>query len=224
MDLGLERYLRGDGFDEFVGPDGQPRPAARALCNYLTGLAEEDLLARRAAVDAAIVTMGITFTTYGDGASIDRAWPFDPIPRVMPASEWERIDRGLRQRLTALNLFIDDLYNEQKIVRDGVFPAELLANSRNFRVQCKGMSPRFGVWAHICRHRSGARQGRHGVRARGQPQGSLGRLVHAREPHIDEVGLPGAVRDVPDPARGRLHRGALRHAGGTGARARETGP
>ncbi|MFO1502371.1 MAG: circularly permuted type 2 ATP-grasp protein [Steroidobacteraceae bacterium] len=150
MDLGLERYLRSEGFDEFVGPDGQPRPAARPLCSYLTGLAEEDLLARRAAVDAAIVTMGITFTTYGDGASIDRAWPFDPIPRVMPASEWALIDRGLRQRLVALNLFIDDLYNGQKIVRDGVFPAELLANSRNFRAQCKGMSPRFGVWAHIC--------------------------------------------------------------------------
>ena len=68
LDLGLERYLQNEGFDEVVGPDGQPRPAARALCNYLTGLAEEDLLARRAAVDAAIVTMGITFTTYGDDA------------------------------------------------------------------------------------------------------------------------------------------------------------
>ena len=150
MDLGLERYLRSDGFDEFVAPDGQPRAAARALCNYLMGLAAEDLQARRAAVDAAIVTMGITFTTYGDGASIDRAWPFDPIPRVMPAREWAQIDRGLRQRLVALNLFIDDLYNGQKIVKDGVFPAELLVNSRNFRVQCRGMSPRFGVWAHIC--------------------------------------------------------------------------
>src|SRR6187455_3142251 len=150
MELGLDRYLRSDGFDEFVGPDHAPRPAARALCSYLSGLAEEDLLARRAAVDAAIVTMGITFTTYGDGASIDRAWPFDPIPRVMAASEWAVIDRGLRQRLVALNLFIDDLYNDQRIVRDGVFPAELLANSRNFRGQCRGMSPRFGVWAHIC--------------------------------------------------------------------------
>lgn len=150
MDLGLERYARSDGFDECVGQDGKPRPAAQVLCDYLTGLAEDDLLARRAAVDAAIVTMGITFTTYGDGASIDRAWPFDPIPRVMAASEWARIDQGLRQRLVALNLFIDDLYNAQKIVRDGVFPAELLANSRNFRPQCRGMSPRFGVWAHIC--------------------------------------------------------------------------
>jgi uncharacterized circularly permuted ATP-grasp superfamily protein len=150
MDLDLARYLRGDGFDEFVGPDCQPRSPARALCSYLTNLAGSELLERRAAVDAAIVTMGITFTTYGDGASIDRAWPFDPIPRVMAASEWQRIDRGLRQRLKALNLFIDDLYNAQHIVRDGVFPAELLVNSRNFRVQCRGMAPPFGVWAHIC--------------------------------------------------------------------------
>jgi uncharacterized circularly permuted ATP-grasp superfamily protein len=150
MNLGLDRYLRSDGFDEFVDLQGQLRPAAHALGNYLQELAEEDLLARRAAVESAIVSMGITFTTYGDGANIDRAWPFDPIPRVMAASEWARIDRGLRQRLTALNLFIDDLYNAQHIVRDGVFPPELLVSSRNFRAQCRGMSPRFGVWAHIC--------------------------------------------------------------------------
>src|SRR5690606_8749077 len=105
---------------------------------------------RRQAIDAAIVTMGISFTTYEERENIDRAWPFDPIPRVMPESEWRRIDAGLRQRLTALNLFIDDLYNAQRIVRDGVFPAEILASSRNFRRACMGISPRFGVWAHIC--------------------------------------------------------------------------
>ena len=87
---------------------------------------------------------------YSDGSNIDRAWPFDIIPRVMAASEWRRVDAGLRQRLKALNCFINDLYNEQKIVKDGIFPLEVLAGSKNFREQCKGITPRFGVWAHIC--------------------------------------------------------------------------
>ena len=93
--------------------------------------------------------MGITFTVYSDGRGIDRAWPFDVIPRVIEAGEWAKIERGLVQRLVALNRFIDDLYNEQKIIADGVFPADLLVDSANFRPECQGVHPRFGVWAHI---------------------------------------------------------------------------
>ncbi|MFO7324726.1 MAG: circularly permuted type 2 ATP-grasp protein [Pseudomonadota bacterium] len=150
MRFGNEDYRPQGVFDELVDGGGEPRPAARALCQYLANLEPGEMRRRRQAIDAAIVTMGISFTTYDDGQNIDRAWPFDPIPRVMPESEWRRIDAGLRQRLTALNLFIDDLYNGQRIVKDGVFPAELLAGSRNFRRACMGLTPRFGVWAHIC--------------------------------------------------------------------------
>lgn len=150
MRFGNEDYRPDGVFDELVDGSGEPRPAARALCEYLAGLDAGEMRLRRQAIDAAIVTMGISFTTYDDGQNIDRAWPFDPIPRVMPASEWQRIDAGLRQRLTALNLFIDDLYNGQRIVRDKVFPAEILAGSRNFRRACQGITPRFGVWANIC--------------------------------------------------------------------------
>jgi len=150
MRFGTDDYRPGDVYDELVDSEGQPRPAARSLCDYLATLDAGEMRLRRQAIDAAIVTMGISFTTYNDGENIDRAWPFDPIPRVMPESEWRLIDRGLRQRLTALNLFIDDLYNQQRIVKDGVFPAELLAGSRNFRKQCRGISPRLGVWANIC--------------------------------------------------------------------------
>ena len=96
------------------------------------------------------MTTGITFTVYSEAGNIDRAWPFDIIPRVMSKKEWTRIEAGLKQRLTALNCFINDLYNEQRIVKDGVFPLEVLEGSKNFRAQCKGMTPRFGVWAHVC--------------------------------------------------------------------------
>src|SRR5690606_37597371 len=149
MRCGTEDYRPDGVFDELVDSGGEPRPAARAICAYLAGRDAGEMRPRRQAIDAAIVTMGLTFATYAERENIDRAWPFDPIPRVMPESEWRRIDAGLRQRLTALNLFIDDLYNAQRIVRDGVFPAEILASSRNFRRACQGISPRFGVWAHI---------------------------------------------------------------------------
>ena len=94
--------------------------------------------------------MGISFALAGAGGSIDRSWPFDVIPRVIATQEWDVIAAGLVQRLTALNLFIADIYGEAKIVRDGVLPEELLASSANFRPQCVGAEPRGGVWAHIC--------------------------------------------------------------------------
>lgn len=98
-------------YDELVAPDRQPRPAARALFAYLESLELDAIVARRQAIETAIMTLGITFTVYSDGANIDRAWPFDLIPRVIDKREWARIDAGLKQRLTALNQFIDDLYN-----------------------------------------------------------------------------------------------------------------
>jgi uncharacterized circularly permuted ATP-grasp superfamily protein len=148
--LPLVGYQDNAAYDELIGRDGKPRPAAKPLFDYLASLKPDDLEARRDAVNAAIMTMGITFTVYSDGSNIDRVWPFDIIPRVMSLSEWLHIDIGLKQRLVALNLFINDLYNEQRIVRDKVFPIEVLAGSKNFRTQCKGITPRFGVWAHIC--------------------------------------------------------------------------
>ena len=93
--------------------------------------------------------MGITFTVYSDGENIDRAWPFDVVPRIIPGDEWSQVERGLAQRLRAVNMFIDDLYNEQRIITAGVFPAELLEDSVNFRPECVGAHPKFGVWAHI---------------------------------------------------------------------------
>lgn len=146
----IEHYPSTDFFDELVGADRRPRPAARALFEHLEALDAAGLDERRQAVNAAIMTMGITFTVYSEAGNIDRAWPFDVIPRVMSRKEWTRIEAGLKQRLTALNLFINDLYNEQRIVKDGVFPLEVLEGSRNFRDQCRGFTPRFGVWAHVC--------------------------------------------------------------------------
>jgi uncharacterized circularly permuted ATP-grasp superfamily protein len=136
-------------YDELLDIDGEARPAAAAIVQQLRALGISELQARQDAADLDILTKGITFTVYSDGRGIDRAWPFDVIPRVIAAAEWHAVEAGLIQRLTALNQFIDDLYNEQRVVRDGVFPAELLRDSVNFRSECRGVHPPLGIWAHI---------------------------------------------------------------------------
>jgi uncharacterized circularly permuted ATP-grasp superfamily protein len=133
----------------FVAPD-VPRPSARALLAYLRSMSGKELADRRLAADLAIKVMGITFTVYSEGKNVDRAWPFDLLPRVISKTEWERTERGLKQRANALNQFIQDLYGDQKIIKDKIVPAEVLADSVNFRPQCVGVKPKAGIWAHIC--------------------------------------------------------------------------
>lgn len=150
MKISSIEYASNQAFDELLDKNLIPRDVAKPLLEYFATLDEAELMARKQAVDAAILAMGITFTIYSDAGNIDRAWPFDIVPRVISSQEWDVVQEGLKQRLTALNLFIDDLYNEQKIVTDGVFPIEVLRGSKNFREQCIGIKPSFGVWAHIC--------------------------------------------------------------------------
>jgi uncharacterized circularly permuted ATP-grasp superfamily protein len=137
-------------WDELIDARGDPRPAAAALVERLRSLDIEELQQRQGLAEVDILALGITFTVYHDGQGTDRAWPMDIVPRVIGASEWARIEQGLKQRLTALNRFIDDVYHDRRIVADGVFPDELLQGSVNLRPECTGISPKFGVWAHIC--------------------------------------------------------------------------
>lgn len=149
IDWGAYRAL--GTYDELVAPNGDPRAGARALLNHLCDLNDDEIGLRQEAANLAIRAMGITFTVYHEqGGSIDRAWPLDVVPRTISRHEWLRIDAGLRQRAMALNLFIDDIYSQQRIVADGVLPAQLIRSSRNFRRQCIGVCPAFGCWAHIC--------------------------------------------------------------------------
>jgi uncharacterized circularly permuted ATP-grasp superfamily protein len=135
--------------DELIADDGTPRPVAVELMSVLERLGLDEVRDRQHIAELDILTMGITFTVYSDGSNIDRAWPFDIIPRIIAGQEWSSIERGLIQRLRALNLFIDDVYNEQRIVADGVVPAELIDGAANFRRQCRGVHPKHRVWAHI---------------------------------------------------------------------------
>ena len=138
-------------YDELLAAAGTARPFAAGLAADLARMGVDNLVARQEAAGVAIKEMGITFTVYSEeGGAIDRAWPFDIIPRIIPESEWRRVEAGLKQRVQALNLFIDDLYHDQNVVKDGVFPADVLEKSVNFRPQCIGVKPPLGAWAHIC--------------------------------------------------------------------------
>ena len=127
-------------YDEMLAADHTPRDGCDGVMRYLRSLGPE-LVERQAAADLAIRSMGVSFAVYSDGENIDRAWPFDVVPRVISTREWDRVSRGLIQRLEALNLFIDDLYHDAKVIADGVFSQELLDDSVNFRPECVGVDP-----------------------------------------------------------------------------------
>lgn len=150
MSINWKDYQIEDYYDELIEKPGKIRSSADALCNYLDSLDDTDIKERKDAAELAIRVMGITFTVYSEGSNIDRAWPFDIIPRIIDKQEWEKTEAGLMQRVKALNYFIHDIYHEQRIIKDKVFPAEVIAKSKNFRQACVGTKPPLDVWAHIC--------------------------------------------------------------------------
>ncbi|SMF45460.1 Uncharacterized conserved protein, circularly permuted ATPgrasp superfamily [Alteromonadaceae bacterium Bs31] len=150
MAINWKDYSSAEFFDEVMSSPGNARKPAKKLVSYLKTLSEEDVTARKLAAESTIKEMGVSFTVYTEGGNIDRAWPFDIIPRTISSKQWETAAAGLKQRLTALNLFINDLYHEQKIIKDGVVPEFVLKQSKNYRKECEGIKPAFGVWAHIC--------------------------------------------------------------------------
>ncbi|MFT4861717.1 MAG: putative circularly permuted ATP-grasp superfamily protein [Pseudohongiellaceae bacterium] len=150
MRVNWKTYNPGKFFDEMISSPGYARKPSRRLAAYLSSLTHEELLEKKTASELAIKTMGVSFTVYSDAGNIDREWPFDIIPRIIAAKEWDQTSAGLQQRLRAINLFINDVYNDQKIFKDKVVPRELIFESTNFRKECLGIKPRFGVWAHVC--------------------------------------------------------------------------
>lgn len=145
----FEDYTTDGFFDEMFLADATPRPEIRALVDYIEHLPAGELVRRHEAAERALLQMGITFTVYGDEAGTDRIFPFDVVPRTVPAHEWTRIERGLRQRIHALNLFIDDVYHDQRIAAAGIVPLDVIRSSEGFREPCIGIDPPQGVWCHI---------------------------------------------------------------------------
>lgn len=150
MAIAWNDYELGEFYDEIISSPGNARKPAKKLLAYFKTLSDEDIAHRKLAAESTIKEMGISFTVYTEEGNIDRAWPFDIIPRVISKKQWDVTDAGLKQRLKALNLFINDLYHEKKIVKDGIIPKFVLEQSANYRKECEGIKPAFGVWAHVC--------------------------------------------------------------------------
>ena len=142
-------YDTGDFYDEMFAENGQPRAGARLLQQRIDSLSNGELVQRQQAAERALLHRGITFNVYGDNSGTERIFPFDIVPRIIEAAEWERLERGLKQLVYALNLFINDIYHEQKVLKDKVIPEEIVYSARSFRQACVGLQPPRGVWCHI---------------------------------------------------------------------------
>ncbi|MEO6245944.1 MAG: circularly permuted type 2 ATP-grasp protein [Opitutaceae bacterium] len=131
-------------------PEGGMRPHYRRLETRLDTLPIEEFDRRRAAVDLALLRRGVTFTVYNDSQGTERVFPFDLIPRIIPAKEWTRIEAGLIQRITALNLFLDDVYHDQKALKDKIVPPALILGAKHFRREFMNFTVPRGIYVHIC--------------------------------------------------------------------------
>jgi uncharacterized circularly permuted ATP-grasp superfamily protein len=136
-------------YDEMFESDGKPRPLAEMLAQRLTALSDGELGRRQKAADLALLNMGITFNVYGHEAGTEKVWPFDIVPRIIDSREWNHIERGLKQRIRALNLFIDDIYHERRIIKEGIVPSWLIDSGKNLLSRCAGLDPPHGIWCHI---------------------------------------------------------------------------
>jgi len=144
-----EDYDPGTFFDEMFEPAGAPRPQYEHVAAQLALLSAEEFEELRNAVSVSFLNQGIGFTVYGEEDALERIFPFDLIPRVIPRSEWDLLERGLIQRVTALNQFLDDIYHDQRILTDRRIPAELVFGARHFRREMIGLDPPARVYAHV---------------------------------------------------------------------------
>ena len=145
----LNSYQTNDFYDEMFDANCEAREEARLLLETIQSLEDGELLRCQHVAEALLLQMGITFNVYGDSAGTERIFPFDLIPRIVLAEEWDWIERGLKQRIHALNAFIDDIYHDQKILKDKIIPEEIIKSATFYRPQCRGINPPGGVWCHI---------------------------------------------------------------------------
>lgn len=146
----LKKYARNDGFDEMVDAKGACRPHYRKFLKLFGSVKSTEFNTKRMAVDAAFLRQGITFNVYGDAQGAEKIFPFDLLPRIIPAGEWDFLQRGLTQRITALNLFLHDIYHEQKIVKDGIVPQFVVLSGKHFRREFVNFEVPRGIYIHVC--------------------------------------------------------------------------
>jgi uncharacterized circularly permuted ATP-grasp superfamily protein len=142
-------YGLGAGYDEMFDAQGVARAPYAALFDRLQVLNLQEMRQRQAAADLAFLHAGITFTVYGRAEGTERIFPYDLIPRLITAAEWDHLERGLTQRITALNLFLKDVYTTGRLLDDGVVPRELVYSCRHYRREMQGVRPRHDIFVSV---------------------------------------------------------------------------
>src|SRR6266550_1746330 len=146
----FDGYALGAAYDEMFDRSLQPLPHYQVLYRRLQGLSPEEFRRRKTMTDLSMLQDGVGFTVYRQEEGIERVWPMDPVPRIIPAKEWKRIEQGLVQRLTALNLFLKDVYHDQHILRDRVVDPRLIYEGAFFRREFMGAAVPRDIYIHIC--------------------------------------------------------------------------
>lgn len=146
----FRQYATEGFFDEMMAPDGTVRPHYRHFLKHFGAVSPADFEAKRRAVDLAFLRQGVTFNVYGDSQGAERIFPFDLVPRIIPANEWEKLEAGLVQRITALNLFLHDIYHEQHILNDGTIPPHYVMSAKHFRREFVNVKVPGDIYIHIC--------------------------------------------------------------------------
>ncbi len=146
----LDQYKTDDFFDEMFTEDGGIRPHYQKVAECLSTLDSTEHRGKQTAVDLAFMRSGVTFTVYNDDQGTERIFPFDLVPRVIPNTEWEKMERGLIQRITALNLFLHDIYHDQKILKDRIIPPHYILGAKHFRREFMGFNVPKDIYIHIC--------------------------------------------------------------------------
>ena len=136
-------------FDEMYTPAGAARPHYRGYESWLGSQSQEAMANKRAEADLVFRRVGITFAVYGEAAGTERLIPFDVIPRIIPAGEWQQLEAGLRQRVRALNMFLHDVYHGQDIIRAGRVPADQVFRNSQYRPEMHGIDVASGIYSHI---------------------------------------------------------------------------
>ena len=145
----FSHYTLDAAFDEMLDADGRPRPHYQELYHRLLEMPAETLYQRQQAANTAFLNQGITFTIYGDDEGTERIWPYDLLPRIITGAEWETIERGLTQRITALNLFLKDVYHDGHILSDGIVPRWLVYSCKHFRREMRGVHVAHDIYVAV---------------------------------------------------------------------------
>ena len=137
-------------YDEMFAEQSEPRNSYAPLYDRLLSIEPGELEDYQKTADLSFLNQGITFTVYGNDGGTERIFPYDLLPRIITSNEWDTIEKGLAQRLTALNLFLADIYGEGKIFKDGIVPRELIYGCKHYRRELRGVRPPNDIWVSIC--------------------------------------------------------------------------